>query len=94
MIDSYKPIADRILIKIDTSEQKTSGGIYLPTSENDNVSRAEVIATGPGRFLSSGYLVAPQVQRGDRVIINSFAGIEIENGIRIIKEDDILIKIL
>ena len=69
-----KPLADRVLIKEDTSskEKKTSSGIIIPVTVNDDKGgkRGTVVAVGPGqqRLLQEG-LTAMQCKVGDRVIL-------------------------
>ena len=44
-------MADRILVKIKSSEDKTSGGILLPTSAQSKPQGGEVVAIGEGRTI-------------------------------------------
>ena len=66
-----KPLADRVLIKedIESKEKKTSSGIIIPVTVNEDKGskRGEVVAVGPGR-VEDGELVAPSVKEGDTVL--------------------------
>jgi chaperonin GroES len=66
-----KPLQDRILIKedIDSKEKKTSYGIIIPVTANEDKSskRGEVIAVGPGRY-EDGKLLPVGVKEGDVVL--------------------------
>lgn len=46
---SLKPLADRVLVKIKEAEEKTSGGILLPTTALTKPQSGEVVAVGEGR---------------------------------------------
>lgn len=46
---SLKPLGDRVLIKIKTVEEKTTGGILLPSSAQSKPQGGQVVAIGEGR---------------------------------------------
>ena len=46
-----KPLADRVLVKIKSSEEKTTGGILLPTTAQSRPQCGEVVAVGEGRAI-------------------------------------------
>jgi chaperonin GroES len=60
-----------VLIKedIESKEKKTSSGIIIPVTVNEDKGskRGEVVAVGPGR-VEDGELVAPSVKEGDTVL--------------------------
>ena len=94
-----EPINDNIVIKMPVQEKeiKTASGIYVGTnSAQSKPDRGEVIAVGKGRITADGKLIELNVQVGDQVIYNRFAGTEITQGdekFLIIKENDILVKV-
>ena len=47
---TLKPLADRVLVKIKSSE-KTTGGILLPTTAQSRPQGGEVVAVGEGRTI-------------------------------------------
>jgi chaperonin GroES len=70
---SIKPLADRVLVKPATAEEKTVGGIIIPDSAKEKPLKGEVIATG------SGTKDEPMVLKdGDKVLYGKYAGTEIE----------------
>lgn len=69
----FQPIQDRVLLRRDSAEQKSAGGIMLP-GEKDKQNTATVLAVGPGYVNQDGSLRALAVQPGDRVVIGPFAG--------------------
>jgi chaperonin GroES len=48
---TLKPLADRVLVKINSSEEKTTGGILLPTTAQSRPQGGEVVAVGEGRII-------------------------------------------
>jgi len=84
-----KPIADRVIIKPATADEKTKGGIIIPDTAKEKPQRGEVIAVGPGK---DGNLMTVQV--GDIVLYGKYAGQEITHeghDYLIMREDDILV---
>jgi len=57
--------------------EQTVGGIHLPESARERPQKATVIAVGEGRKLDDGTLVAPDVKKGDVVIVARYGGTEI-----------------
>jgi hypothetical protein len=51
---TLKPVGDRILVKKDKAQEKTSGGILLPTTAQNKPTGGEVVALGGGRTLPNG----------------------------------------
>lgn len=95
-----QPINDNIVIELPEveSEQKTKSGIMLPSNGQGPIKpdRGSVVAVGEGRITADGKLIKLNVQAGDYVIFNRFAGTELlaENKkYLIIKECDILAKV-
>ena len=48
---SIKPLADRVLVKIKEAEEKSVGGILLPTTAQSKPQGGEVVAVGEGRTI-------------------------------------------
>lgn len=53
---SVKPLGDRVLVKIKTSEEKTTGGILLPTTAQTKPQAGEVVAVGEGKTIGENKL--------------------------------------
>lgn len=88
-----KPLADRVVVKVSTEEEKTKGGIFLPDTAKEKPQEGEVIAVGPGRKLDNGEVVPPEVSVGDRVIFAKYGGTEVkinDEEYLILRESDIL----
>lgn len=90
---NLKPLNDRVLVKRLESEEKTSGGLYIPDTAKEKPSKGEVVAVGPGKTADDGKVVAMQVKAGDMVLFNKYAGTEVKlDGVDhlVMREDDIL----
>ena len=46
---SVTPLHDRVIVKADAAEEKTSGGIIIPDTAKEKPQRGTVIAAGPGK---------------------------------------------
>ena len=87
-----KPLADRVLIKMEEGEETTKSGIVLPTAAQEKPQMAEVIAVGPGGKVD-GKDVEMQLKVGDKVIISKYAGTQVKmdgNEYTIIRQSDVL----
>jgi len=87
------PLGDNIVVKRVEAEQTTSGGIVLPESAREKPLEAKVLSVGEGRLLKNGARANRQVSEGDRVLISTYAGTEInvdEEELLILREDDVL----
>jgi chaperonin GroES len=88
-----KPLADRVVVRRNASEEKTTGGILLPDSAKDKPQRGVVLAVGNGKLLKDGSRRGLQVKEGDKVLFTSWAGDEFkekEGHILLMREEDIL----
>ena len=89
---SLKPLGDRVLVKIKAAEEKTVGGILLPSTAQTKPQGGEVVAVGEGRTIGDKK-VDIGVQTGTPIVYSKYAGTEVEfNGLSnlILKEDDIV----
>lgn len=87
------PLADHVVVKRLAAEEKTAGGIVLPDTAQEKPQQGRVLSVGDGQQLKNGTRSKPQVQEGDRVIFNSYAGTEFlidGDELLIMSESDIL----
>ncbi len=87
------PLGDKIVVRRLDAEEKTAGGIVLPSSAQEKPQQGRVLSIGEGRMLSDGSRGIPQVSEGDRVLFSSYAGTEVTVGdspLLIMSEDDVL----
>ena len=68
-----KPLADRVLVKPASAEEKTISGIIIPDSAKEKPLKGEIIAVGKGT--KDEEMV---VKTGETVLYGKYAGTEIE----------------
>ncbi|KAK9278119.1 hypothetical protein L1049_028303 [Liquidambar formosana] len=89
---AISPLGDRVLVKIKTVEEKTVGGILLPTTAQSKPQGGEVVAVGEGKTFGKTKIDI-SVKTGTQVVYSKYAGTELEfNGSNhlLLKEDDIV----
>ncbi|MEG2039045.1 MAG: co-chaperone GroES, partial [Oscillospiraceae bacterium] len=87
-----KPLADRVVLKMEEPEQMTQSGIILSASSKEKPQVAKVIAAGPGN-VHEGKLEEMYVKVGDKVLINKYGGQEVtldDEEYTIVRQSDIL----
>ena len=90
---SLLPKADRVVIRVDSVETKTEAGIIIPDSAKERPHTAEVVAVGPGVWMTTGIQRKPDVEVGDKIMFSKYSGSKIEvDGVDylIIREADIV----
>ena len=86
------PLADRVVLKQSTPEEKTKSGIILTSQTQEKPQQAEVVAVGPCGLVD-GKEVTMHVKVGDVVIFSKYAGNEVkldDEEYIIVKQSDIL----
>ena len=89
---SIKPLSDRVLVKPEPAEDKTSSGIIIPDSAKEKPQKGTVVAVGPGK-VENGNKIDMSVKDGDKVLYGKYAGTEItldDEDYLIMRESDIL----
>ncbi len=82
------PLADRVILKQDSAEEKTKSGIILTSQSQEKPQQAEVVAVGPGTDD-----VQMTVKVGEKVVYSKYAGSEVkleDEEYIIVKQNDIL----
>ena len=69
-----QPLGDRVVVRRESSEAKTAGGIVLPDSAKEKPSRGVVVSVGNGKLLDDGTRGQLQVKANDRVLFTAWAG--------------------
>ena len=57
----FRPLHDRVLIKVLDSEEKTAGGIIIPDTAKEKPQEGEVVAVGPGSKNDQGKITPRRV---------------------------------
>ncbi len=87
MSNSFKPLADRVLVEPVAAEQKTASGIIIPDTAKEKPLQGTIIAAGNGKKDEP-----LTVKVGDKVLFGQYAGTEIKldgKNYLIMKESDI-----
>jgi chaperonin GroES len=88
----FRPLHDRVLIKVLDSDEKTAGGIIIPDTAKEKPQEGEVVAVGPGAK-EDGKLTPMDVRVGDIVLFGKWSGTEVKidgKEYSIMKESDIM----
>jgi len=88
-----QPLGDRLVVRRESSESKTAGGIVLPDSAKEKPSRGVVEAVGNGKLLDNGQRGTLQVKVGDRILFTTWAGETFKVGddeLLLMREEDVL----
>ena len=87
-----KPLADRVVLKQNAAEERTSSGIFLTASAQEKPEVYEVVEVGPGGMVD-GNEVAMIVKPGEKVLVGKYSGSKVkldEQEYTIVRQSDIL----
>ena len=94
MKTKISPLADRVLVeRLESSEQKSTGGIIIPDTAKERPTEGKVLAVGPGKRSDNGSLIPPTVKSGDKILFGKWSGSEVKIDQKeyvIMREEDIL----
>ena len=87
-----KPLADRVVLKQNAAEERTSSGIFLTASAQEKPEVYEVVEVGPGGMVD-GNEVAMIVKPGQNVLVGKYSCSKVkldEQEYTIVRQSDIL----
>ena len=87
-----KPLADRVVLKQNAAEERTSSGIFLTPASQEKPEVYEVVEVGPGGVVD-GNEVKMVVSAGDQVLVGKYSGTKVkldEVEYTIVRQGDIL----
>ena len=87
-----KPLADRVILKQNAAEERTSSGIFLTPASQEKPEVYEVVEVGPGGVVD-GNEVKMVVSAGDQVLVGKYSGTKVkldEVEYTIVRQSDIL----
>ncbi len=87
-----KPLADRVVLKQNEAEERTSSGIFLTASAQEKPEVYEVVEVGPGGMVD-GNEVEMIVKVGEKVLVGKYSGTKVkldEVEYTIVRQSDIL----
>ena len=90
---SFRPLHDRVVVRRVGSDEKTSGGIIIPDTAQENPSEGQVVSVGPGGRTEDGKAIDMDVKAGDLVLFGKWSGTEVSidgEDLLIMKESDIM----
>jgi chaperonin GroES len=88
-----KPLGDRLVVRPTPREEMTKSGIVLPDTAKERPQEGSVLAVGPGRTLDDGSREPMDVQVGQRIIFQKYAGTEFkldDEELLILSQKDVL----
>lgn len=68
-----KPLADRVMVKLEKKEAKTAGGIIIPDTAQEKTQTGLVVEVGDDKD-------AIKVKAGEKVMYDKYAGTQVEIG--------------
>jgi chaperonin GroES len=89
----YITTADRVVVRPEPVEKKTSSGLIVAKSEFDVLNKGTVVQIGPGRTTKKNITIPVDVSVGDRIIFDGGAGIRVQidgEKFLILKEEEII----
>lgn len=89
----FRPLHDRVLLRLVEQEAKTAGGIIIPDTAQEKPMEGEVVAVGTGHVNDNGDVRPLDVKSGDRVIFSKWAGTEVSidgEDLMVMKESDLI----
>jgi chaperonin GroES len=66
-----KPLADRVMVKLEKNEAKTAGGIIIPDTAQEKTQTGLVVAIGDDKEVIT-------VKVGDKVMYDKYAGTQVK----------------
>lgn len=91
-----QPLGDKILVQQEKAQDKTPGGILLPDVAKEKPLRGRIVALGTGGLTPDGTKIPFNVEEGDVVLYNKYAGEKLPDNdeLLILRESDILAKVV
>ena len=89
------PLGERLVIRVESAETVTAGGLIIPDSVNQATGflKAKVLAVGSGPKNKKGYTKPMDVKAGDFVLFSQYTGTKVQfnsEELQIIKESDVM----
>ena len=88
-----RPLGDRVVIEPTPREEMTKSGIVLPDTAKERPQEGTILSIGPGRTLDDGTREAMDVEVGQKILFQKYAGTEFkldDEELLILSQKDIL----
>ncbi|HEY7848060.1 MAG TPA: co-chaperone GroES [Candidatus Limnocylindria bacterium] len=90
---ALKPLGDRIVVRPTPREEMTKSGIVLPDTAKERPQEGTILSIGPGRTLDDGSREAMDVEVGQKILFQKYAGTEFkldDEELLILSQKDVL----
>ena len=90
---SLKPLGDRLVVQPTPREEMTKSGIVLPDTAKERPQEGTILSVGPGRTLDDGSREAMEVEAGQKILFQKYAGTEFkleDEELLILSQKDVL----
>ena len=90
---NFRPLHDRVMVKRESEEDVSKGGIIIPDTAKEKPQEGKVVAVGPGAKTEDGKMIPMDVKVGDLVLFGKWSGTEVKidgKEYSIMKESDIM----
>jgi len=90
---NIRPLHDRLIVKRETEERKSPGGIVIPDTATEKPTFGKVIAVGKGKILENGEVRPPDVETGDKILFGKYSGTEVKvdgEELVVMREEDVM----
>ena len=87
-----KPLADRVVLRQNAAEERTSSGIFLTASAQEKPEVYEIVEVGPGGMVE-GNEIKMIVEIGQKVLVGKYTGTKVKLDdveYTIVRQSDIL----
>lgn len=88
-----KPIADRVIIKVQEETEETVGGIVIASNAKEKPQTGEIVAVGDGLVTENGTKIPMTVKVGQTVFYDKYSGTQVkyeDQDYLVLHEKDIL----
>jgi chaperonin GroES len=90
---ALKPLGDRLVVRPTPREEMTKSGIVLPDTAKERPQEGTILSIGPGRTLDDGSREAMDVEVGQKILFQKYAGTEFkldDEELLILSQKDVL----
>lgn len=90
---NVRPLHDRVIVRVDSPEKLSAGGIVLPDVAGEKPSQGEILVAGNGQRLDDGTVRPLSVKAGEHVIFSKHSGQRVsvnKEELLVMREDDLI----
>ncbi len=90
---NIRPLHDRLVVKRESEERKSPGGIVIPDTATEKPIFGKVLAVGKGKILQNGEIRPLDVSVGDKILFGKYSGTEVKvdgEELVVMREEDVM----